>query len=138
MLVLRSLRLLTLYRSLETEAWFRRLEEMRTVLDSARKEIVKSEVKRLVRVAVLDTGVNMKHAVFEQWLKTGQLDPGLDLIDDHSAMTDIDGHGTHICHVLLKTAPSIKLYPIRVFRERQANALTPSLVAKVRVPDGYK
>lgn len=107
-------------------------------LDCARKEIAKSEIKRLIRVAVLDTGVNMKHAVFERWRKTGQLDPGLDLIDEHSAMTDTDGHGTHVCHVLLKTAPNIKLYPIRILKERQANALSPSLVAKVSVPDDYE
>ena len=110
---------------------------MRIILDCARKEISRSEVERLVKVAVLDTGVDLKHSKFEQWRENGQLDVGLDLIDEQPKMTDIDGHGTHVCHVLLKTAPNIKLYPVRVFRERQADALTPSLVAKVRAPDGY-
>jgi hypothetical protein len=111
---------------------------MRTILDRARKDIERSEVRRLVRVAVLDTGVDLEHSVFKQWRENGQLDVGLDLIDEESKMTDIDGHGTHVCHVFLKTAPNIKLYPVRVFRERQADASTPSLVAKVRIPTFFQ
>lgn len=104
---------------------------MRKVLDRARKEIRKSDVKRLVRVAVLDTGVDTNHPVFQNWRETGQLDAGRNLVDKGRPMTDTDGHGTHVCHVLLKTAPHIKLYPIRVFKGRKADNLTPTLVAEV-------
>lgn len=136
--MLHLVRLLTPRRIPETDGWFSRLEEMRTVLDRARKEIRKSDVKRLIKVAVLDTGVDMNHSRFKEWRRTGQLDAGLDLISRDQPITDTDGHGTHTCHVLLKTAPNIKLYPIRVFKAREAETSTPSLVAEVCVRTGLK
>ncbi|KAF2996442.1 hypothetical protein E8E13_003632 [Curvularia kusanoi] len=119
--------------NLNADDWFHAFEQMRIALHRARMEIEDDHVEKLVKVAVLDTGVDRKHSAFNRWIKNGQLQVGLDLIDpgpDGATMTDTDGHGTHVCHVLLKTAPNIKLYPIRVLKEREADASTPQLVAE--------
>jgi subtilisin family serine protease len=88
------------------------------------------KLKKLVKVAILDTGVDLDHPAFSG-LAGGQIDRGLDLINKGSPMTDLDGHGTHICHTLLKTAPYAKVYPIRVFRGKEPDKSSALLVAKV-------
>jgi hypothetical protein len=124
-----SNKLLTLCRPLQTEDWFQELRDCHTVLD--RDRILPVKPKKLVKVAVLDTGVDLTNPKLQKLQRDGRLDVGIDLVDEGKTITDRDGHGTHVCHTLHQTAPWAKLYPIRVFRRREADDLTASLVVKV-------
>ncbi|KAF3763412.1 subtilisin-like protein, partial [Cryphonectria parasitica EP155] len=69
-----------------------------------------------VRIALLDTGVDLTHPEFEDYLRNGQLHAGIDLYDQGNkhGVVDLDGHGTHMCHTLLRTAPFTRVYPTRL------------------------
>jgi Subtilase family len=94
-------------------------------------ETLGEEIEDLVKIAALDTGIDLNHPCFETFIQSGQLDCGLDLINEGEPIIDLDGHGTHVCHLLFKTAPYAKVYPIRVFKNRTADKHTPSLIKKV-------
>jgi hypothetical protein len=89
------------------------------------------KLKKLIKVAILDTGVDLAHPELSERLKSGQIHAGLDLIDRGHQITDADGHGTHVCHTLLKTAPYVRVFPIRVFKGREADESSPLRVAEV-------
>ncbi|KAF8847589.1 subtilisin-like protein [Acephala macrosclerotiorum] len=113
------------------DEWFRELEEMHKVLHVDRMEsLTKDEMEDLVKIAVIDTGVDFSHPSFKDFIKSGQLDRGLDLVDNGECMVDHDGHGTHTCHLLFKTAPYAKVYPMRVFKTMAADKSTPELINK--------
>lgn len=95
-------------------------------------DLEQDEIGSLIKVAILDTGVDLTHPKLLQYFETGRIDSGKDFIEvGTTGVSDLDGHGTHTCHTLLRTAPCARLYPMRVFRNRQGDADTPSLVAGV-------
>lgn len=101
-------------------------------------DLDEDEIDGLIKVALLDTGVDMEHPKLKAYKKYGQLDKGLDLVDHENqhGMGDLDGHGTHMCHTLLRTAPFTRVYPIRVFEDRRSleqddEGRSASLVAEV-------
>jgi hypothetical protein len=88
----------------------------------------KKDFRKLVKVAILDTGCNLKHPHLSIWLegKLSQdrhLSPGIwgwkDFVDvdpDLNYMEDesYDGHGTFMTYLLLQTMPWLKVYIARV------------------------
>jgi subtilisin family serine protease len=69
-----------------------------------------------VRVAVLDTGIDLSHPAL-----AGHLLPGFDFVDfDANPSEGIDpngfgyGHGTHVAGLIAMVAPAAKIMPIRV------------------------
>jgi len=69
-----------------------------------------------VRVAVLDTGVDLTHP-----LLAGHLLPGHDFVDDDNDPSEMGstanagyGHGTHVAGLIALTAPAAKIIPLRV------------------------
>ncbi|HXQ69305.1 MAG TPA: S8 family serine peptidase, partial [Pyrinomonadaceae bacterium] len=73
-----------------------------------------------VRVAVLDTGVDVSHPAL-----AGRLLPGFDFVDmdtDPSEVGSLNigpyGHGTHVAGLIALAAPGAKIIPIRVLDER--------------------
>ena len=75
-----------------------------------------------VKVAVLDTGIDLTHPAF-----TGKLLPGYDFVDGDSDPTEVlctpapcstqgiaFGHGTHVAGLIALVAPSAKIIPYRV------------------------
>ena len=69
-----------------------------------------------VRVAVLDTGIDLAHPAL-----AGRLLPGLDLVDGSSSVAESAqpgqggyGHGTHVAGLVARVAPQAQILPIRV------------------------
>lgn len=69
-----------------------------------------------VRVAVLDTGVDLQHP-----LLAGRLLPGFDFVDfdadpsEQGSPADVGwGHGTHVAGIVAMVAPGAKIMPVRV------------------------
>lgn len=73
-----------------------------------------------VTVAVLDTGIDLSHPLFE-----GRLVPGYDFVDldnDPGEVATADrsafyGHGTHVAGLIALVAPEARIMPIRVLDE---------------------
>lgn len=125
--------LLTQPRSASADQWFKMLEDTHTNLNRDRMdELSEDEIEGLVKIAILDTGVDLSHEAFKKFVENGQLDPGYDFVNRGEPMTDLEGHGTHCCHLVLKTAPYAKVYPLRVFRSSKREDATPELVKEVR------
>ncbi len=70
-----------------------------------------------VRVAVLDTGVDLNHP-----LLAGKLLPGRDFVDGDAVPAEVGtynvdkgfGHGTHVAGIVATAAPGAKIMPLRV------------------------
>ncbi|KAL7968720.1 hypothetical protein HDV63DRAFT_411366 [Trichoderma sp. SZMC 28014] len=126
--------LLTQPRSASADQWFKMLEDTHTNLNRDRMdELSEDEIEGLVKIAILDTGVDLSHEAFKKFVENGQLDPGYDFVNRGEPMTDLEGHGTHCCHLVLKTAPYAKVYPLRVFRSSKREDATPELVKEALV-----
>lgn len=89
--------------------------------DDGSADLSEDELNNLIKVAILDTGVDLTHPAFKDFRETGRLENGIDLVDpsNEHGVVDLDGHGTHMCHTLLQTAPYAKVYPIRVFTHHE-------------------
>ncbi len=78
-----------------------------------------------VRVAVLDTGVDLDHPVLQ-----GRLLPGFDFVDGDTTPAEVGssvnagfGHGTHVAGLIALVAPGAQIMPMRVLdAEGQGNA----------------
>jgi subtilisin family serine protease len=81
-----------------------------------------------VTIAVVDTGVDLKHPDLQ-----GQLVPGVDLVTDETCTPgaqDLNGHGTHVAGIaaaatnngigVAGTAPQAKIMPVRVLNSAGA------------------
>lgn len=109
------------------------LENVHTNLNRDRmNDLSEDEFGELRKLAVLDTGVDLTHEAFQHFVENGQLDEGYDFVDRGMAMTGLDGHGTHCCHLIFKTAPYAKVYPLKVFRSSKRETITPTLIKEVR------
>jgi subtilisin family serine protease len=71
---------------------------------------------RPIKIAVLDTGIDISHPAF-----AGKLLPGRDFVDDDNDPSEVGvlrqgvyGHGTHVAGIIAQTAPDAKIVPIRV------------------------
>ncbi|TVX92450.1 S8 family serine peptidase [Paenibacillus agilis] len=63
-----------------------------------------------VKVAVIDTGINMEHPLFR-----GNIKKGYDYVDHDSIPQDEDGHGSHVAGIIMQQAPDAELHIYRVF-----------------------
>ncbi|KAF9775978.1 hypothetical protein IL306_005886 [Fusarium sp. DS 682] len=116
-------------RSVTTDDWFKKLEDVHTNLNRDRMdELQPDEVDELIKVAVLDTGADLNHEAFEKFRDNGQLDEGFNFVESGKPMVDLDGHGTHCCDLIFKTAPYARVYPLRVFRSNSREDTTPELI----------
>ncbi|TWU78776.1 hypothetical protein ED733_006912 [Metarhizium rileyi] len=82
-------------------------------------QIRQGTCEKRVKIAVIDTGLEMKHPILQQYIKTGQIGPQLsqDFTVSNAAevIDDNLGHGTGCTHLLLKTCPTAMVYVAKVF-----------------------
>jgi hypothetical protein len=98
----------------------------------------KTEELNYPKVAIIDTGIDLEHPMLQPFVKSGHIAGWHDFVLGNKSNEDLDGHGTHVSHLLLKTAPYVRLYHARAFRYSDADADTARLVAEVSVQDEAK
>jgi subtilisin family serine protease len=96
-------------------------------VDAARKE--PDEWSPRVKVAVLDTGIDLSHLDMTESIKDGRL-KFYDFVEDSEEIIDNDGHGTHCTSVVLKYAPNAEVYAGRVFRKSRADGRSAEVLTK--------
>lgn len=122
-------------RSEWTDTWFKELRKAQSLVDSywIKPLSIKDKEKR-IKIAILDTGIDLTHPLFQKHLSDGQFPDSRDFVENRQNIIDTCGHGTHTAHLLLKTAPNASIYVARVFRTTKAEKNTASLVANVGHP----
>jgi hypothetical protein len=89
------------------------------------------ENEAVVKIAVLDTGIDISHPCIRQFQEDGRIPGTRSFIRSLNGDRDTYGHGTQVADILLSVAPNAEIYA-RVF---EINHFTPSssqAVADVR------
>lgn len=108
------------------DRWFRDVRDINEIiLDPFRRTAGKR-----VKVAILDTGVDMNHNIFKNKDIRKRIKKREDFVDGDGDTTDICGHGTHCVAVLNRVAPWADIYVARVAVGFEKGP-DPDVVAKV-------
>ncbi len=89
-----------------------------------------------VKVALLDTGIDLEHAYFDKQYPHGRIKSVCSWVDGKEGVEDAwggdeSGHGTFIASLLLDLAPNIDLYVARISKSRGFRKGTALNVANV-------
>lgn len=117
-----------------TDNWFARFRGLEAL--SPLQQLHPGDPRR-VRVAIIDTGIDMGHIDIQAAAANGQIVKVCDWVDGRDGVEDenigdSEGHGTHIASVLLDMAPHVDLYIARVTKQRELFDSEAENVAKVR------
>jgi subtilisin family serine protease len=85
-----------------------------------------------VRIAVLDTGVDILHPDISHEYENGRIKYH-DFTSGSVDIEDLDGHGTHSVSLVAKFAPNAEIYVGRVFRRSVAQRGSAEVVTRVSV-----
>ena len=103
-------------------------------VDACRKE--PDEASPRVRIAILDTGLDLSHPYMTAIYDDGRLQY-YDFVDNSACIKDLDGHGTHCTSILAKLAPNAEIFVARVFRKSWADNSSVAIVTKVVQTSDY-
>lgn len=67
-----------------------------------------------IKIAVLDTGIDLKHSSIRAAKKQNRLKTLKSFVKGDESVGDSHGHGTHVAALLLKVAPDSQLYIAKV------------------------
>jgi hypothetical protein len=67
-----------------------------------------------VKIAVLDTGIDMQHNYIKGCKKANRIKYVKSFVTDDKRLDDVCGHGTHVAALLLKVAPECQIYVAKV------------------------
>jgi hypothetical protein len=81
-----------------------------------------------IRIAVLDTGVDPTDAMIRGAMSTARI---MSQRSWAEYLNDIDGHGTHVTQILLKTAPAAEIYVAKISDEKSVERKDISRIAQV-------
>ena len=101
---------LSVIRAKWADEWFDDLNRIvHPVINKNRKDRQKP-----VRVAILDTGVDVEHSEFENAVRAKKIRACRGFPASLEPLSDRNGHGTHITSVFMRTAPNAVLYIARI------------------------
>jgi len=78
---------------------------------------LKSNTKRIIRVAVLDTGINFYHEAFGDYSTGDRIDTqySYNYVSNNRDITDDEGHGTSVASIIAQATPyNVKIVPVKV------------------------
>lgn len=89
-------------------------------------------MKQRVKIAILDTGIDLRHDAFNGQFPDGRVKKVEDFVQAGGTGADVHGHGTHCAALLRKVAPEADIYVARVAVGRgMKSELRPANVVKV-------
>lgn len=86
----------------------------RSVLKSIHKLPERAATAPRVRIALLDTGIDVSHPSIIGAMNCGRIYPQMESFVEDDSITDECGHGTHIAALLSKLAPHAEIYIAKV------------------------
>ena len=102
-------------RDASSEKWLREVESV------VHSWMPLSKVNDKIRIAILDTGIDLGHPYFDEKIRTGSTQTRRESINECKSFLlgkrgdeDAHGHGTHAASLLLRLAPNAKVYVARV------------------------
>lgn len=102
-------------------------------LESDAHRVVRSRpTVRRGRVAVIDSGIDWDHPKFQESIEESQIITK-SFINGLDKDQDVDGHGTHTAHLVLKVAPNAKLFIARVYEHGTEEEIGKTVEAIVQV-----
>lgn len=105
------------------------MKNFETCVDASRKDPDESSPR--VKIAILDTGVDISHPKILREYQNGRMKYH-NFLDESNEIEDLDGHGTHCASLVAKFAPNCEIYVGRVFRRSVAEEGSAKIVAKAR------
>lgn len=105
------------------------MKAFQKLVDASRKEPDAAHPR--VRVAILDTGLDLSHKDISKAQEQGRL-KFKDFVQVSDEIKDEDGHGTHCTSLVLKHAPNAEVFSGRVFRTSKADKDSCSILTKVK------
>ena len=118
----------------EADKWFNGKQCMakaNSFLENYRKRPLRA--KDMVRIGILDTGIDLGHPALQPFIETNQIQNGfcMDFVNSESSIRDNDGHGTHCAHTILQICNTARLYIGKVFENEKGDKDSAARVAKV-------
>ena len=118
----------------EADSWFRGQQCMAKAhrfLKNYRKRPLRA--KNMVKIEILDTGVDLKHPAFKPFTETGQIQPRfcMDFVNLETPIGDNDGHGTHCAYTILQICKTARLYVGKVFENEKGDEKSADRIVKV-------
>lgn len=112
------------YRVKQLDLWGEELDKLRGISEYKTYEYLPNIPQTIVRVWVLDTGVDMTHPDLRDRISTTV--PGYDFYNDDTDPTDDQGHGTHVAGTIawsingqgiIGVNPYVEIVPIKICGE---------------------
>lgn len=108
--------------------WFYQMRSFEACVDASRKD--PDDLCPRVRIAVLDTGLDISHPDIAREYSDGRIKYH-DFLKNSERIEDNDGHGTHCTSVVARLAPNAEIYVGRVLLKSQAEGNSPTTLTKV-------
>ena len=115
----------------EADRWFTSMAQAHKFLENYRKRPLRA--KDMVKIGILDTGIDLEHSAFKPFTETGQIHSRFckDFTNPEILTWDNHGHGTHCAHTILKVCNTARLYVGKVFENDQGNEESVDRIVKV-------
>ena len=80
---------------------------------------------------MIDTGIDYTHPLIVA--RHSQIEECLSFLDGYEAKEDMHGHGTHVTHLLMSTAPRAKIFSARAFLDGREGELERNMMGIANV-----
>jgi subtilisin family serine protease len=90
-------------------------------------------LRKPVKIAILDTGVDLSDPSIEEYVRRKRIVDYKGFAGDAADVQDKNGHGTHVAKILIKNAPVADFYIAKVSNNTKVPATQLPQVAEVRI-----